>query len=97
VQRGAVLAAVESALEQDLLAKLHPDTDAWLGGQDWLDETRFSWLDGTVLDGGYSNWLASQPNNAKKNQHCILQRGDGLWNDVTCKREENYICQKYRI
>ena len=48
MQRGAVLAAVESALEQDLLAKLHPDTDAWLGGQDWLDETRFSWLDGTV-------------------------------------------------
>ena len=85
--------------EQDLVASLHPNTGAWIGAMDWLDEGKFSWVDGTWITTarsgtGYANWKKNQPNNGLVNQHCVFQRDDGLWDDVTCKREENYVCQK---
>ena len=68
------------------------------GGQDFLDEGKFAWLqDGTHLDDTYDNWKEGQPNNILLNQHCVWMRLDGSWDDVTCKREENFICQKFAV
>merc|ERR1719154_104556 len=102
VVRGGTLAVISNKEEQELVASLHPDTGAWIGGMDWLDEGKFAWVDGTWIDStrsgrsgtGYSNWKDNQPNNGLINQHCVCHRYDGLWDDVTCKREENYVCQK---
>jgi len=102
ITRGGTLAVINNQEEQDLVASLHPHTGAWIGALDWLDEGKFSWVDGTWIDptrsktgmAGYSNWKSNQPNNGLINQHCVFQREDGLWDDVTCKREENYVCQK---
>ena len=102
ITRGGTLAVINNQEEQDLVASLHPNTGAWIGAMDWLDEGKFSWVDGTWIDAtrsgtglaGYSNWKNNQPNNGLINQHCVYQRDDGFWDDVTCKREENYACQK---
>ena len=79
-----------------------PGRGYWIGAMNWLDEGKFSWVDGTWIDAtrsgtglaGYSNWKNNQPNNGLINQHCVYQRDDGFWDDITCKREENYVCQK---
>ena len=102
ITRGGTLAVINNFQEQNLTASLHPHTVAWIGAMDWLDEGKFSWVDGTWIHhtrtgtgkSAYSNWKSNQPNNGLINQHCVFQREDGLWDDVTCKREENYICQK---
>ena len=93
---------ISSQEEQDLVASLHPDTGAWIGAMDWLDERKFSWVDGSWIDAtrsgtgmtGYANWKSNQPNNGLSNQHCVFQRDDGFWDDVTFKREGKYACMR---
>ena len=66
---------------------------AWIGLSDILQEGTFSWRDGTELT--YTNWKTSNPNNANDEQHCVWARGDdGTWDDIVCRRTEEYICQK---
>ena len=79
--------------DQDALFKLPAKGGAWIGGQDFFDEGKFAWLeDGSIVSDLYSK--TGQPNNIQENQHCVWMRLDGSWDDVTCKRKENYICQK---
>ena len=92
ISMGANLASIESQAEQDAVFALTGSSGAWLGLTDFLDEGVFSWVDGA--DVGYTNWREGQPNNVNNNQHCAWIRGDGGWDDVTCKRSEAYVCQK---
>merc|ERR1712013_969094 len=50
ITRGGTLAVISSQEEQEQVASLHPHTGAWIGAQDWLDEGKFSWVDGTWID-----------------------------------------------
>ena len=66
---------------------------AWIGLSDILQEGTFSWRDGSELS--YTNWKTNNPNNANAEQHCVWARGDdGTWDDIVCRRTEEYICQK---
>jgi len=89
---GAVLASVNSQADQDIVFSLAGSTGAWLGLSDFLDEGKFSWTDGS--DVSFTNWRPGQPNNNNINQHCLWLRTDSFWDDVTCKRQEAYVCQK---
>ena len=91
-RRGGSLVTVQSQQEQDALYALTGSTGAWIGLTDFLDEGQFSWVDGSPLD--FTNFRAGQPNNANSNQHCTWIRPDGLWDDITCKKQEQYVCQK---
>jgi hypothetical protein len=92
ISKGAKLASIESQDEQNAVFALTGTSGAWLGLTDFLDEGDFSWVDGA--DVGYTNWRDSQPNNGENNQHCVWIRGDGEWDDVTCKRMEAFVCQR---
>ena len=83
---------VESQEEQDALYALTGPTGAWIGLTDFLDEGQFSWVDGSPVS--FSNFRGGQPNNANNNQHCTWIRPDGFWDDITCKKQEQYVCQK---
>merc|ERR1711874_28181 len=91
-RRGGTLATVESQQEQDALYALTGSTGAWIGLTDFLDEGEFAWTDGSPVT--FSNFRAGQPNNGNSNQHCTWIRPDGFWDDITCKKQEQYICQK---
>ena len=91
-RRGGSLVTVQSQQEQDALYALTGSTGAWIGLTDFLDEGQFSWVDGSPLT--FTNFRAGQPNNANSNQHCTWIRPDGLWDDITCKKQEQYVCQK---
>ena len=89
---GGALVTVNSQQEQDELYALTGSAGAWIGLTDFLDEGNFSWVDGSSVS--FTNFRAGQPNNNNNNQHCTWIRPDGSWDDVTCKREEQYVCQK---
>ena len=62
---------VETQEEQDFLSSLLAPTGAWIGAVDWLDEGKFTWVDGTKLTedpGAFTNWREDQPNNFLQNQ-----------------------------
>merc|ERR1712215_298458 len=90
--QGGNLATIESQAEQDAVFALLGSTGGWIGLADFLDEGQFAWLDKTAVS--YTNWRVNQPNNSNNNQHCVWIRTDGEWDDVTCKREEAFVCQK---
>jgi len=89
---GGTLATIESQAEQDAVYALTGSTGAYLGLSDFLDEGVFTWGDGTAVS--FTNWRPNQPNNNNNNQHCVWIRPDGGWDDVTCKKTEQYVCQK---
>jgi len=89
---GGKLATIESQAEQDAIFALTGATGAYIGLSDFLDEGVFAWVDGTAVS--FTNWRPNQPNNANSNQHCVWIRPDAGWDDVTCKKTEQYVCQK---
>ena len=91
-RRGGSLATVQSQEEQDAIYALTGSTGAWIGLTDLLFEGNFSWVDGSSVS--YTNFRAGQPNNGNDNQHCTWIRPDGFWDDVICKKEQHYVCQK---
>lgn len=89
---GGKLASIESQAEQDAVFTLTGATGAYIGLTDFLDEGVFSWVDGAAVS--FTNWRPNQPNNGNGNQHCVWIRPDAGWDDITCKRTEQYVCQK---
>ena len=89
---GGKLASIESQAEQDAIFALTGATGAYIGLTDFLDEGTFAWVDKAAVS--FTNWRPNQPNNGNSNQHCVWIRPDAMWDDITCKREEAYVCQK---
>ena len=79
VKDGGILATIESQEAQEAVHGL-AGTGTWIGLSDIQGEGAFIWADGSPLN--YTNWRVNQPNNAKMNQHCVLIRPDGDWDDV---------------
>ena len=104
--------AILNSEEEDtfLKALLIPDEknlEGWyIGAQDIDNAFNFLWIDGTPMEGGYTNWHEGEPNNNNEGlgpEHCALKysknaisaKNDYLqWNDVPCFLELLYICQK---
>ena len=67
-------------------------------GSNKLDDSHWSWVDGTPLD--YSNWVSGKPDNGGNDEYCLHLNygGNGRWNDIQCasvnERTIAYICQK---
>ena len=86
---GSDLAVISSAGENQFIANLIEDrlsdttVGAWIGLQRKSD-SMFYWIDGTPLDGQYTNWGSGEPNNAKGNEDAVYLYSGGQWNDDPC-------------
>ena len=66
---------------------------AWIGLTDFLDVEKWErWIDGSAVS--WTAWRAGQPNNHNNNQHCVWINKAGQWDDIACKKQKPYVCQK---
>ena len=95
-QQDGYIVSINTESENDFVATLSAGPRTWLGvGPDYHQQECKKWLDGTNML--YTNWLAGgQPNNWGGNEGCIEMNYKQVekWNDATCAREKNYICEK---
>ncbi|XP_057303416.1 secretory phospholipase A2 receptor-like isoform X2 [Hydractinia symbiolongicarpus] len=64
----------------------------WIGGNDLLEEGKFSWSDGSKMF--YSFWANAQPENVHDDQDCMNIDQYGFWRDNKCSQTKPYICKK---
>ncbi|XP_076735703.1 C-type lectin lectoxin-Enh6-like [Maylandia zebra] len=66
----------------------------WIGLSDIHMEGRWMWSDGSVVR--FFNWLAGEPNNLEKNEHCVQNNFGPVkkWNDEPCSRGYPSVCVK---
>ncbi|XP_069715635.1 macrophage mannose receptor 1-like isoform X4 [Phaenicophaeus curvirostris] len=58
-------------------------------------DQQFSWMDGSPVH--YAAWAQHEPNFANAEENCVvLNKNDGLWNDVSCGFSNGYICERHR-
>uniref|UniRef100_A0A663EC36 Macrophage mannose receptor 1 n=1 Tax=Aquila chrysaetos chrysaetos TaxID=223781 RepID=A0A663EC36_AQUCH len=58
-------------------------------------DQQFSWMDGSPVH--YAAWAQGEPNFADAQENCVvLNKNDGLWNDVSCGFSNGYICERHR-
>ena len=66
----------------------------WIGINDHMEENKFVYTksDEPIL---FENWYENQPDNGTT-QNCIGQNpNNAKWNDLGCKQEHRFICEKY--
>uniref|UniRef100_A0A8B9Q0T2 C-type lectin domain-containing protein n=1 Tax=Apteryx owenii TaxID=8824 RepID=A0A8B9Q0T2_APTOW len=55
----------------------------------------FSWADGSPVH--YAAWAPDAPNFAAAQENCVvLNKKDGLWNDIHCGFSNGFICERHR-
>ena len=89
VGKNAHLASIHSKQENDFLWNLANKKVVWIGAK--KIESSFQWLDGTAFDFQY--WSRGQPDNYKRQEHCIDNGHAGQWNDRSCKYKNPYVCK----
>ncbi|NXJ75615.1 MRC1 protein, partial [Trogon melanurus] len=58
-------------------------------------DQQFSWMDGRPVH--YAAWAQGEPSFAAAQENCVvLNKEDGLWNDVSCGFSNGYICERQR-
>ena len=65
----------------------------WLGISDIATEGR--WVSaqvGTAVT--YTPWSKGEPSGGKSENCGMLQERTGLWNDISCYKNLNYICER---
>ena len=90
LQTTVSLASVHSQEAQDVIHALTGSAGAWIGLTDFLDGEK--WLDGSAVK--FTSWRGGEPNNLLSNQHCVWVRPGGEWDDIACKEQKHYVCQK---
>ena len=94
---GYELATIEDATEDaDVLSlmtvvRASTSLDAWIGFTDIASEGTWVWVDGS--SSSYTNWLSVAPDNYDNNQHCARMMSTGLWDDVDCSQNKDFVCQ----
>ena len=61
----------------------------WIGGTRAADRTKWVWADKSKFD--FEKWNYREPSG---DGSCIVARRDQTWNDIRCKGEKRYICEK---
>ncbi len=84
---GANLISVQSAAENAALITALSNQGyaaevVWIGFGDGSSEGNFTWYDGAPVS--YTNWSATEPNDAGGNEDCTQIYPDGTWNDLNC-------------
>ena len=90
--KGGDLAIIKSEEENEFIRHLVLQQDkvthfgVWLGFQRKQTDSKFYWIDGTSLEGGYTNWGPNEPDNYKNIEDCGVMYGNdsGTWNDYPC-------------
>ncbi|XP_064362040.1 LOW QUALITY PROTEIN: macrophage mannose receptor 1-like [Dromaius novaehollandiae] len=58
-------------------------------------DQQFSWADGSPVH--YVAWAPDEPNFAAAQENCVvLNKKDGLWNDIHCGFSTGFICKRHR-
>ena len=65
---------------------------AWLGLNDLAVEGTFRWSNGELPT--YTNWAASEPNNAADQDCVTMSEVDGLWSDIDCTNNAAFVCER---
>ncbi|KAJ7408294.1 hypothetical protein BTVI_60109 [Pitangus sulphuratus] len=69
--------------------------DSYLIGLIQNADQQFSWMDGSPVH--YAAWAQGEPSFAQAQENCVvLNKKDGLWNDVSCGFPNGYICERHR-
>merc|ERR1712039_318540 len=96
---GGNLASVHSEAEYQFVRgvikdRTHRDTKAWLGGSDASVEKIWLWSDGLPMK--YTAWDRGQPDNSRRNQHCMVMNFSRRhrWDDQACSVRDGYVCAK---
>ncbi|XP_072046299.1 snaclec agglucetin subunit beta-2-like [Amphiura filiformis] len=103
---GSDLTSISSQEENDFVADLANEEEAWIGMSDTWPQAgtimeiggeplkltaTWAWSDGTPY--GYTNWAPEQPSGV---QDCIQINydGKGLWDDQDFWTKLNFVCEK---
>ncbi|KAM9398865.1 uncharacterized protein ACWYII_031313 isoform 2-T2 [Salvelinus alpinus] len=104
LERGADLVIMNSNKEQEFLFILNKTTavPVWIGLTDSVTEGNLTWVDGTPLN-TTRYWSPHQPDNGDGKpeygeEDCVQihkqQSPLESWNDMSCDRKLNWICEK---
>lgn len=93
---GGYLACVETADEQEFIARLAGGRYLFLGGTDEAAEDKWVWVNGAPFV--YSCWMSGQPNNYDGNENYLATYEGGEWIDVADEgggywMPVGYICE----
>lgn len=67
------------------------ENNCWIGADDLQTEGSFQWQDGSEW-GVFENWFGSNPDNDNGQQHCVVMRPDGSWDDRACTVTQPAVC-----
>jgi cysteine-rich repeat protein len=105
LKRGAHLATISSAAENEIARKL-TNNGKWIGGYENVSQAMpgtgaYEWLTGEPFT--YTNWAPEEPNRLDTHcggmfgthcyEHCITILGDGTWADHRCEIADGYVCE----
>lgn len=97
LQRGADLTVINSRAEQDFAGKFK--RAVWIGLTEPESDGRWRWVDGTPFSESY--WIQDEPNNHQgRKEDCaelISEVGKKGWNDLDCKSQNFFLCEKMII
>ncbi|XP_077323360.1 mannose-binding protein C-like isoform X2 [Lithobates pipiens] len=90
---GGQLASPQNLAENNAILTVRNQIgkDAFLGISDKQTEGTFKYLNSVVIS--YRNFDSGEPNNRGKNEHCVLIRSNGKWNDYICEKRHLVICE----
>ncbi|XP_049426113.1 CD209 antigen-like protein E [Epinephelus fuscoguttatus] len=89
LQRGADLVIINSKEEQNFIGKF--GRVLWIGLTEREAMGIWKWVDGTPLTESY--WKPGEPNDFLGNTEDCVEMEDS-WNDIPCKNQNFWICEK---
>ena len=90
--RGGRLAVLNTE-EKNNKVPDYSEYSLWIGATDTGVEGTWRWIDGTLLNDGYTKWAISEPNNAGGIENYATRRFNGEWNDVANAYPNGYIIE----
>jgi hypothetical protein len=79
--RGGRLAVLNTE-EKNNKVPTQTQSSLWIGATDTGVEGTWRWINGTLLNDGYTNWSAFEPNNAGGAENYANRYPNGKWNDL---------------
>lgn len=79
--RGGRLAVLNTE-EKNNKVPTQTQSSLWIGATDTGVEGTWRWINGTLLNDGYTNWSAFEPNNAGGAENYANRYLNGKWNDL---------------